>query len=423
MIELGYTNPNYREEKKKDTAQDIKLESLQGAVDVINGQILALQGTVSALENSITDRYSAQTQTLLNALNSQISSLSLSLSTSFSTNQINVVNGSFERLAVTVSSEIAQLTTSIFNVLNKANVNNAEIDTATISQAQINDINAQNANIYSATISLLEVAELTVSNMRLHDLEADNLSAENAQITDGNFEKIKTKVLTGKEWRTPISAPDNTELLHISIQKYKGVVQIQTQDNEFNLTIFNDSSVTLNQSSVYIYRVERNLNTIDVYLQNVGDTINYRILYIGSEIHGEDFSEIVDRTLYEQNITQVQEVVFFDPQDKIIKSQQLGYLVGLTASVQEQLNSKQPKILETPVQVVGQEFFSVETLLEELANVFNSMVTEDIIYKPYGEALLFPYNSIQYDSETETITIIGFRIEYIDGTLWITKAP
>ena len=423
MIVIGNTEQTQgANNRQKDTQQDIRLDSLQSAVDTLNAQVRSVESTLVGLEASINDRYSAQTQTLMNALNSQIEALSLSLETSLSTRRISGIDGSFNQLSVSLSATIAELTSRIFTILERANIASADIGAANVSQETVNELNAQNASIYSATINLLSVENFTIQELHAQELRAESLEAGLADIEQGSFDKVETNVLTGKEWHTPISTPDNTELLHISLPKYKGVIQLQTEQDEFNLTVFNDSSITLCQQSIYIYRVERNLNSIDIYLQNVGDTINYRILYIGSETHGDEYSEIVDKTYYRQNISQVQEVVFFDPQNKIIESQELGYLVGLTASVQEQLNGKQPKALETPITVVNNEFHSVEQLLEEIANVINSMVTDDIIYRPDAEALIFPYNSIQYDSETETLTIIGFRVEYRDGTLWLTRA-
>lgn len=422
MIVIGKNTNTETQNNKKDSQQDTRIDSLQSAVDSLNAQVRSVESTLAVLEASINDRYSAQTQSLMDALNSQIEALSLSLETSLSTRQVSGIVGSFNQLSVSLSATIAELTSRVFTVLERANIANADIGTANVSQETVNELNAQNASIYSATIRLLSVENFTIQELHAQKLRAESLEAGTADIEHGSFDKVKTDVLTGKEWHTPISTPDNTELLHISLPKYKGVIQLQTEQDEFNLTVFNDSSITLCQQSIYIYRVERNLNSIDIYLQNVGDTVNYRILYIGSEVHGDEYSEIVDKTYYKQNISQVQEVVFFDPQDKIIESQELGYLVGLTASVQEQLNGKQPKELETPITVVNNEFHSVEQLLEEIANVINSMVTDDIIYRQDAEALIFPYNSIQYDSETETITIVGFRVEYRDGTLWLTRA-
>lgn len=422
MIVIDANRENeYRQSSNKDTEQDAKLIQMQLAIDSINNQVSAIQNELTQLIGTLNDRFSAQSMSLKSDIDTKIRALAETIRNSLTTEQISAEYGIFKNLSVLLSSTISELTTNVFSVLQQANISNANIGELSVSQETVNQINAQNASINSATIELLSVTNFTIQNLRAANIEADTVSAENGNIRNVRGDKVNAKVVSGKEWKTPISTPDNTELLHISIPKYKGIIQLQTENNIFNLTIFNDSSITLNQSDIYIYRVERNASTIDIYLQNVGVQVNYRILHVGSEFFFEETSEIVDRTNYEQNITQVEEVVFFESSDKIIKSNELSMLVGLTANIQEQLNSKQPKILEEPVKVVGKNYFSVETLLEELANVLNSMVTDDIIYIDYAESLLFPYNSIQYDSETETITIIGFRVEYIDGVLWFSK--
>lgn len=422
MIVIDANRENeYRQGSNKDTEQDAKLIQMQLAIDSINNQVSAIQNELTHLIGTLNDRFTAQSMSLKSDIDTKIRALTETIRNSLTTEQISAEYGIFKNLSVLLSSTISELTTNVFSVLQQANISNANIGELNVSQETVNQINAQNASINSATIELLSVTNFTIQNLRAANIEADTVSAENGNIRNVRGDKVNAKVVSGKEWKTPISTPDNTELLHISIPKYKGIIQLQTENNIFNLTIFNDSSITLNQSDIYIYRVERNTSTIDIYLQNVGVQVNYRVLHVGSEFFLEETSEIVDRTNYEQNITQVEEVVFFESSDKIIKTNELGMLVGLTANIQEQLNTKQPKILDQPVEVVGKNYFSVETLLEELANVLNSMVTDDIIYIDYAESLLFPYNSVQYDSETETITIIGFRVEYIDGVLWFSK--
>jgi hypothetical protein len=422
MIVIDANRENdFRQGSNKDTEQDSKLIQMQLSIDSINNQVSAIQSELVSLTGTLNDRLMVQSISLKNDIDARIRGLTETISNSLTTEQISADYGIFKNLSVLLSSTISELTTNIFSVLQQANISSANIGELSVSQETVNQINAQNASINSATIELLSVTNFTIQNLRAANLEAEGVTAENGNIKNVRSDKVNTKVVSGKEWKNPISTPDNTELLHISIPKYKGIIQLQTENDDFNLTIFNDSSITLNQRELYIYRVERNTSTIDVYLQNVGVQVNYRILHVGSEFFMEETSEIVDRTNYQQNITQVEEVVFFESSNKIVKSNELGMLVGLTANIQEQLNTKQPKILEEPVKVVGKNYFSVETLLEEIANVLNSMVTDDIIYIDYAESLLFPYNSIQYDSETETITIVGFRVEYIDGVLCFSK--
>ena len=404
-----------------DTKQDIKLDSLQSAVDSLNTQISAINTTLSTLSNSIDDKYSAQTQTLLTALTNQIDSLSVALEASISTAQLNATYGNFSKLTATLSATMTELTASVAKVTEKLTVKESEIETLNADLADIETLNANTANLETANINLLSVVSFAVNTLTATIINADDVNADNASISSIKSDKINTKVLAGKAWKTPISTPDNTELLHISIPKYKGIIQLQTEDVEFNLTIFNDSSITLNQQDYFIYRVERNDNTFDIYLKNVGDTVNYRILHVGSESFDSESSEIVDRTLYQQNIDQLHDVIFFETQGKIVKSNELGYLFGLTANIQEQLDTKQPKILEKPVEMLGNTYYSVETLLEQISTMLVSMLEDDIVYREDIEALTFPYSSITYNSDTESITITGFRIDFIDGVLYITK--
>lgn len=404
-----------------DTKQNIKLDSLQSAVDSLNVQIAEINTTLLALSNSIDDKYSAQTQTLLTALTNQIDSLSVALEASISTAQLNATYGNFSTLTATLSATMTELTASIAEITEKLTVKESEIETLNADSADIETLNANTANLETANINLLSVVSFTVNTLTAVIINADDVNAEKAAIGTIKNNKINTQVIAGKEWKTPISTPDNTELLHISIPKYKGIIQLQTEDDEFNLTIFNDSSITLNQQDYFIYRVERNDNTFDIYIKNVGNTVNYRILHVGSESFDSETSEIVDRTLYQQNIDQLHDVVFFETQGKIVKSNELGYLFGLTANIQEQLDTKQPKILENPVEMLGNTYYSVETLLEQISTMLVSMLEDDIVYREDIEALTFPYSSITYDSDTESITITGFRIDYIDGVLYITK--
>ena len=421
MVVIGNETDETESQNVQESQQNAKLDALQSAVDSLNSQVSAINASITAINASIDDKYSAQTQTLLTALTNQIDSLSVALEASISTAQLNATYGNISTLTVTLSATMTELTASIAKIAEKLTVKESEIETLNADSADIETLNANIANLETAKINLLSVVSFTVNTLTAIIINADDVNAENATIGTIKNNKINTKVIAGKEWKTPISTPDNTELLHISIPKYKGITQLQTEDDEFNLTIFNDSSITLNQQDYFIYRVERNENTFDIYIKNVGDTVNYRILHVGSESFDSETSEIVDRTLYQQNIDQLHDVIFFETQGKIVKSNELGYLFGLTANIQEQLDAKQPKILEKPVEMFGNTYYSVETLLEQISTMLVSMLEDDIVYREDIEALTFPYSSITYDSDTESITITGFRIDYIDGVLYITK--
>lgn len=407
--------------RKKDTQQDIKLDSLQSAIDTINAQMSGVLQDMLELNFKINNNYDRQTQTLMQALTSQIEALSASLENNIRTNQLTTVFANTTNLSVDYQASIRELSSNYATlreliVSERARMEQADIERLHSEILEADTVNAVQGYFRQITTEFLSVADFTIGTLTATVINTEKITADEVEATE-----IGARTILGKEWQVPISTPDNTELLHISIPKYRGIVQIQTEGSEFNISIMNDSSVTMNQSDFYIYRIERNTNSIDVYLQNVGTQINYRLLHIGEKEYDSAYSELVEKTNYQQNIDQLQDVIFFESQDKIVKSEQIGYLLGLTESVQEQLNKKQSKILENPVELIGNSYYSVETLLTQISDVLNSMVTTDVVYRDDIEGLVFPYNSIQYDAETESIVIVGFHVEYIDGQLIITR--
>ena len=303
MIVIGNTEQTQTQNNKKDSQQDTRLDSLQTAVDSLNSQVSAINASIQAINSSIDDKYSAQTQTLMSALSSQIEALSSSLASVVSTAQVSANVGNFKRLAATISATITSLSAEIATITEKATVEEAEINTLDVNIANVGTLAAVVVNLETVNAELLNVTSFIVASLTVENLSAENVDAENIDADVVDSDKVKTRNITGKEWHTPISTPDNTELLHISIPKYDGSVQILTMNDEFNINIANNYFVAFNQSGEYIYRIERGENSTDIYLMNVGDTINYSILWIGSESHGTVTSEIVDRTQYRQNIT------------------------------------------------------------------------------------------------------------------------
>lgn len=302
MIVIGKNTNIETQNNKKDSQQDTRIDSLQTAVDSLNAQVSAINASIEAINASINDKYSAQTQTLMSALSSQIEALSSSLASVVSTAQVSASIGNFERLAATISATITSLSAEIATITEKATVEEAEVNTLDVNIANVGTLGAIVANLETANINLLNVTSFVVTTLTVENLTAEKVNAGNIDADVVESDKVKTDNITGKEWHTPISTPDNTELLHISIPKYNGVVQILTQDNEFNISILNNYFVAFNQSGDYIYRIERGDTSTDIYLMNVGDTVNYSVLWLGEETHGTATSEIVDRTAYKQNI-------------------------------------------------------------------------------------------------------------------------
>ena len=287
---------------KKDKQQDIKIADLQAAVDELNTQIDAISTTLGNLSASIDDKYAAQTQTLMNALTAQINSLSSALESALTTGQLTAQIANIERLMVTVSAGFVALEAETAKI-ESLEAEGIESDSVKADSAEIQTLSAEKAVFNEATITLLNMLALTVQS-----LTSDTASIKEVTAEKINSEKIETDLLNaehiaGGAWHTPISTPDNTELLHISIPRYNGMAQLQTEDNEFNVSILNNYLISYNQRGEYLYRIERKGESVDIYLQNIGDTVNYRVLFVGSETSGTVTSELVDKTDYRQTIT------------------------------------------------------------------------------------------------------------------------
>lgn len=409
-----------RNNGRKDRAQDVRIDSLQTAVDELNADIAEIEITVENLSQSIDDKYSAQTQTLMSALTSQINALSESLSSVVSTAQVSANIGNFERLASTISTTLTNLTADIATITDKATIKEVEAESVKSDSVEIRNLSASVADLEHANITLLNVTSFVVTALTVENLTAEEIEAESAAIKNIEANRINTRNISGKEWHTPISTPNNAQLLHIFIPKYKGVVQMQTQEDEFSLTILNDSAMSYNQNGEIIYRVEKQENGIDVYLQNLGDTVNYRILHIGSEIFLSEWSEIVYKSPYEQNISGDSGTLFFTS-NGIIQAEELDFFSGLRGNIQEQIDLKQNVALATPLVLNGGTYTTVEGILSAMNAVLNGILTDDIIYNESAEELIFPFASIHYDVESEEIDISGFNVEYENEELRFTR--
>lgn len=409
-----------RNNGRKDRAQDVRIDSLQTAVDELNADIAEIEITVENLSQSIDDKYAAQTQTLMSALTSQINALSESLSSVVSTAQVSANIGNFKRLASTISTTLTNLTANIATITDKATIKEVEAESVKSDSVEVGNLSASVADLEQANITLLNVTSFVVTALTVENLTAEEIEAESAAIKDIEANRINTRNISGKEWHTPISTPNNEQLLHIFIPKYKGVIQMQTQEDEFSLTILNDSAMSYNQNGEVIYRVEKQENGIDVYLHNLGDTVNYRILHIGSEAFQTEWSEIVYRSPYEQNISGGSGTLFLTS-NGIIQAEDLDALVGLRGDIQEQIDSKQNIALATPLVLNGGTYTTVEGILSAMNAVLNGILTDDIIYNESAEELIFPFTSIHYDVESEEIDISGFNVEYENEELRFTR--
>jgi len=302
MIVIGKDTNIETQNNKKDSQQDTRIDSLQTAVDSLNAQVSAINASIETINASINDKYSAQTQTLMSALTSQINALSEALSSVVSTAQVSANIGNFERLAATISATITSLSAEIATITEKATIEEAEINMLDVNIANVGTLGAIVANLETVNAELINVTSFVVTSLTVRNFEADNINAETVESKSVTADKVSTLNITGKGWHTPISTPDNTELLHITIPNIDGEVLFLTQDGEFSISILNNYLISYNQQDSYIYRIERNENRTDLYLMNVGDTVNYRCLCLGADGYVIPTSEIVDRTGYKQNI-------------------------------------------------------------------------------------------------------------------------
>ena len=285
----------------KDKKQDIEIASLQTAINEINAAIESLQISINAINADIADRYDTQTQTLLNELTAQMSSLAADLAQSVVTDGLTANVANIGNLAVNVAATIEALTAKTIKVIAKIEAEDGDIktlssDTANIGAADITSLTNENANIGEANIQKL-IAELA----SFETLLMETVGAAHVEADDINARVINADNVSGNTWHTPISTPDNTELLKITLPKYDGIIQLMTENGEFNISVINNFLVSYNQNAEYIYRLERE-ETVNIYLKNVGDTVNYRVLLVGKEDSIAVTSEIVDRTNYHQNI-------------------------------------------------------------------------------------------------------------------------
>lgn len=295
--------------RQKDNQQDTRLDSLQSAVDSINTDISAIESSITAIQNSISDNYSAQTQTLMSTLNTQIQNLISNLEDFVNTTQINADVGNFKTLISTVSTNLVNVVTDILRVTSSATIASATITNETVESSQVQSLQATSATIAEATITLLHMTELTVTTLNAATVNSDEVIADSVESDEVTSDIVKTKNITGNGWQAPIGTPDNTELLHISVPFYNGIVQIVTEDNEFNISVINGEFVSWSQKDNYIFRIERNDNATDIYLQNIGDTVNYQLILLGSDTIVQSTSEIVDKTGVKQNVLELRGIL------------------------------------------------------------------------------------------------------------------
>jgi hypothetical protein len=295
-------NKDTERNNRKDRAQDVRIDSLQTAVDELNADIAEIEITVENLSQSIDDKYAAQTQTLMSELNSRIQSLISNLEDFVNTAQVNADVGNFKNLYATVLSNLKNLTVDLVSVTGSASIAAATITSEEVTSSQIQTLQATTATISELTVTLLHLANISATNITAEKVTADEVETDLLKADEARADVVKAKNITGKGWQTPIGTPDNTELLKITIPHYEGVIQLVTEDNEFSVTVFDNALITWSEEAEYLFRVQRTSNGTELYLQNIGDTVNYQLVFIGSTDTVTSTSEIVDKTGIRQNV-------------------------------------------------------------------------------------------------------------------------
>jgi hypothetical protein len=306
MIIIGSNTQN---ENAGSGQVQIQIDSLQSAIDEINADIDTLTQTLTTLQTSVNAQIDSETQTLLNTLNSQMSDLRTSLESAVSTNQITAVIGNIQQLAVTVSATINALTAGSINAttgITTANLTSASSD---IGNAQAASLSTGSLDATVATLGTVSASVLNVVTFIIENLTTTNFSATNGAVTNFETSLIKADTITGKQWHTPVSLPDNTELLRVRIPAYDGIITFISEDGEVNVTIINNAFISYNQNVQYLYRIDSKTDYIDLYLSNIDDTINYQVIYLGEGEHGTVTSEIVDKTGIQQNIETLKGII------------------------------------------------------------------------------------------------------------------
>lgn len=298
------------ETSKNDNS--ILIDNIQATINTINDSIDELEASMKSADNSLNASIAEkeadakkELDSAVKTLENEITSLSNNLSKKVVTDEATISNASITNASIT-DADITGLKAGTLEAEN-VEAKKVKADEATISNASI----SETLKAAKAEIEDLEATSFSMESIEAAKAEIENLAAKVASIKTLEIEAITAA--DDDKWHTPNSTPNNEELLKITIPAYDGIIQIITRDGEFNLTIFNGSGVSFTQNDTMpIYRVEVGSKVINIYLQNIGDSISYKLLYIGNKTEDKSFSEIVDKTKYESNVNTKKSFVLSD---------------------------------------------------------------------------------------------------------------
>lgn len=260
-----FVDDNYDEQQviadqeKTDTGQDIRIDSLQTAVDALNTAVTGLQNELYTLGSSIDDRFIAEADTLHGDVVNAINNLEATLAANVNTGQV-------------VTGDVQAATGSIGDFdADTIEADSANIEAVTAEDITVTDtltvqtqINAAAASVTSATIQYLTAASAAISSYSITDLSVTNFDSVVAYIDTitaevANIARLNANLITVSDsglWHQPIGAPDNTELLKITIPAYQGMIDIISENGELNVSILNGTTVAFNHDGSLIHRIE-----------------------------------------------------------------------------------------------------------------------------------------------------------------------
>lgn len=298
------------ETSKNDNS--ILIDNIQAAINTINDSIDELEASMKAADNSLNASIAEKETDAKKQLDSAVKELK---------NEINSLSDNLSKKVITDEATVSNI--SITNAsITDADITGLKAETLNADSIEAKKVKADEAEITNASIT----ETLKAVNAEIENLEADKFSMEAIEAAKAEIKELTAEIANVKtleieaitaadddKWHTPNTTPNNEELLKITIPAYDGIIQVITRDNEFNLTIFNGSGVSFTQNDTMpIYRVEVESKTINIYLQNIGDSISYKLLYIGNKAKDKSTSEIVDRAKYDSNINTKKSFVLLD---------------------------------------------------------------------------------------------------------------
>lgn len=282
---------------------DDKYDKLSESVYNLVVATSALAGRVSKLESTADDRDTAIYQRLNTELTATIEALEQSYSGSITTGQLT---------ADSVTANTADITSVSGDeaAYKKVTADSLIAPSANIGKATLKEYTGTSADINTAMIATLTATVANIANYNISELTADKIKAAADEVNEltaniATVERLNTDRITvsdGGTWHKPNTSPTNIQLLKLFIPVYQGVVNIVTQDREFNLTVIDNSLVSFINTASYLYCVEFNNLGTSIYLQNVGDTFVYKEIHIGDSQYTDSYSELVDKALYKNNI-------------------------------------------------------------------------------------------------------------------------